>query len=137
MEPFIYYIPKVLVATLCGAMVGWDRQKKNKSAGLKTNIVICVASCLFTATGFIIAGDTVGSDATRVAAQIVSGVGFLGAGAMFKSKNTIVGATTAALIWFLAAIGMMVGSGMLTLPIVITAGFLICMEIINWVEGKM
>lgn len=100
---------RLLLATLFGAAIGYERRSAEKPAGLRTLSLVAVGAALFTvvsAFGF----DT--ADQSRVAAQIVTGVGFLGAGTILRSGVTISGLTTAATIWATAAIGMAVGSGM-------------------------
>jgi len=106
---------RMFVATICGALVGLEREAAAKPAGLRANMFICTGSALFTLAGIIglevTAGAPPTADAMRVAAQIVTGVGFLGAGVIYKSDGQITGITTAATIWFVAAIGMMVAIG--------------------------
>ncbi len=99
----------VLTAILCGGIVGTDRERQDKPAGLRTLILICVGSCLFTIVSY--AFTTTTGDSGRVAAQIVTGVGFLGAGAILHSRTTVIGMTTAAAIWAMAAIGIIIGVG--------------------------
>ncbi len=104
------HITKILLAALLGFIVGIERDWSGKPAGIRTNMIIAVSSCLFTILsieGFF--GNVV--DTSRVAAQIVTGVGFLGAGALIHNKNHVTGLTTAANIWLVAAIGMAVGAG--------------------------
>src|SRR5580698_4965694 len=103
-----YFGVKVLLAIACGGIVGLERELKNKPAGLKTNILICLGAAIFTATSVIIStangpGGPPG-DPSRVAAQIVSGIGFLGGGVIIQARGTIVGLTTAATIWTVAAL---------------------------------
>lgn len=104
------------VSALCGTLVGIEREHAEKPAGLRTNLFICVGSCLFTIASIFswkyVAGESSPVDPGRIAAQIVTGVGFLGAGVILKtSRGDIVGITTASTIWLVAAIGMMVGLG--------------------------
>ena len=104
------HIGKILLAAVLGLTVGIERDWSGKPAGIRTNMIIAVSSCLFTilsVEGFL--GDQ--TDASRVAAQIVTGVGFLGAGALIQQQNHVIGLTTAANIWLVAAIGMAVGVG--------------------------
>jgi putative Mg2+ transporter-C (MgtC) family protein len=108
---------KLLLATLLGGAIGIEREIAGKSAGLRTNILICLGAALFTQLsmdiariGFTPDGRPYG-DTTRITAQIVSGIGFLGAGAILHGGGSIVGLTTAATIWVVAAIGAAVGSG--------------------------
>jgi len=102
---------RIALAALLGAIVGLERVWGGHPAGLRTNMVISISSCLFTILS-IEAFPLVGAaqDTARVAAQIVTGVGFLGAGALLQSKGHIRGLTTAATIWAVAAIGMAVGT---------------------------
>lgn len=108
---------KLLLATILGGAIGLEREFAGKSAGLRTNILICVGAALFTQlsvdiarVGFTPDGRPYG-DTTRIAAQIVSGIGFLGAGAILRGSGSIIGLTTAATIWLVAAVGVAVGSG--------------------------
>jgi putative Mg2+ transporter-C (MgtC) family protein len=99
----------VLAAVLCGAIVGTERERHDKPAGLRTLILVCLGSAVFTMVSY--AFTTTTGDSGRVAAQIVTGVGFLGAGAILHSRTAVSGMTTAAAIWMMAAIGITVGAG--------------------------
>jgi len=112
---------KVSLAALLGAIVGLERVAGGHAAGLRTNMMIAISSCLFTILsieGFSMQGSS--HDTARVAAQIVTGVGFLGAGALLQTKKHIRGLTTAATIWLVAAIGMAVGVGVYFIAIYTT-----------------
>jgi len=109
---------QLCLATVFGGAIGLERELGGKPAGLRTNILICIGSVLYThlslamlrgasATGMIPAG----TDTTRVAAQIVTGVGFIGAGTILHARGAVVGLTSAATIWVVAAIGVALGSG--------------------------
>lgn len=103
---------KVVFAIVLGGLVGFERETKMKSAGVKTNILICLGSCVFTAMALInYAAQLSSNDPNRTAAQIVSGIGFLGAGAIIQGKGGVIGLTTAATIWVVAAIGVSIGVG--------------------------
>lgn len=103
---------QTLMALLLGGVVGYDREKKQKSAGIKTNMLICLGATLYTTMGIVVATQTAfGADPNRIAAQIVSGIGFLGAGAIIQGRGNVTGMTTAATIWIVAAIGYAIGSG--------------------------
>lgn len=113
---------RVLFACACGALIGLERARRFKEAGMRTHCIIAAAAALLmvlskycfadlaVADGFF-SGDR-GADPARIAAQIVSGVGFLGAGVIFRSGATVKGLTTAAGIWATSAVGMAIGSGM-------------------------
>jgi putative Mg2+ transporter-C (MgtC) family protein len=102
---------KFIVAMLCGGALGMERETTGKPAGLRTSILVCMGSMLFTEMSILMAGR-VGGDGTRIAAQIVTGIGFLGAGVIMHGKRGgIAGITTSAMIWLMAALGMMIGAG--------------------------
>jgi putative Mg2+ transporter-C (MgtC) family protein len=98
-----------LAAVLCGLLVGGERQRREKPAGLRTLSLVCLGSAIFTMMSF--AFTTTTGDSGRVAAQIVTGIGFLGAGVILHGRRIVSGVTTAAIIWVAAAIGMAVGAG--------------------------
>jgi putative Mg2+ transporter-C (MgtC) family protein len=98
-----------VMSIVCGAVLGLERQRRDKPAGLRTLILFCLGSTVFTMISFVFTSTT--GDSGRVAAQIVTGVGFLGAGAILHSGAGVSGMTTAATIWLTAGIGMAVGAG--------------------------
>lgn len=98
------------LATLLGGAIGLERELGGKPAGLRTNILICLGSVLYTHISIAMMGPD-SSDPTRVAGQIVTGVGFIGAGTILHARGAIVGLTSAATIWVVAAIGVALGSG--------------------------
>jgi putative Mg2+ transporter-C (MgtC) family protein len=101
---------KLLLSLVLGGLIGWERELYDKPAGFRTNTLICVGSTLFTIFSLKV-GTIPGTDSSRIAAQIVSGIGFLGAGAIIRRGEAVLGLTTAATIWFVASIGMGVGAG--------------------------
>ena len=127
---------KVLVATICGSIVGWEREKKNKVAGLRTNILICVGSSIFTIGSFY-ATSLYGGDPTRILSTIVTGMGFLGGGVIMKEGDRIIGITTAAFIWVISAIGILAGMGLVLIPILLTFGLLTLSILFEKVEKNM
>ncbi|MEP6673491.1 MAG: MgtC/SapB family protein [Chthoniobacter sp.] len=102
-------IAVVLVSVACGSIVGSERERREKPAGLRTLMLVCLGSTLFTMAGYAFTSST--GDSGRVAAQIVTGIGFLGAGVILHGRATISGTTTAATIWVAAAIGMVAATG--------------------------
>jgi len=124
---------KILIATICGSLVGWEREVKNKFAGLRTNLLICVGSCIFTICSFY-AGNVYSSDPTRVLSTIVTGVGFLGGGVIMKDHDKIIGITTAAFIWVISGIGILCGMGLIIIPIILTIGLLLVSRFFEKVE---
>jgi putative Mg2+ transporter-C (MgtC) family protein len=103
---------KLGLATLLGGVIGLERELSGKPAGLRTNILICIGATLFTVVSIhMLPLGLGGLDASRIPAQIVSGVGFIGAGAILHARGSVTGLTSAATIWVVAAIGMALGSG--------------------------
>jgi len=98
-----------LASVACGAILGAERERHEKPAGLRTLILVCLGSTVFTLVSFVFTTST--GDSGRVSAQIVTGIGFLGAGAILHSHKGVSGMTTAATIWVTAAIGITVGAG--------------------------
>lgn len=133
--------PKILVAMLCGGLIGIERELKSKAAGIKTNMLICVGAALYTGLSLIISESLAEKghfgDPARVAAQIVSGIGFLGGGAIIQSRGTVVGLTTAAVIWVVAAIGTCIGLGFYAAGIFATLLVLGLMIIIRFPMQKL
>jgi putative Mg2+ transporter-C (MgtC) family protein len=99
---------KIVLAILLGGIVGLERERRHRPAGVRTFTLVSVGSCVFTILSY---HGFPGGDPSRIAAQIVSGIGFLGAGVMIQRKGTIYGLTSAAGIWAIAAVGMAVGTG--------------------------
>ena len=132
-DAFIGIGVEVITAFILGSLIGYDREKKMKSAGIKTNILICVGATLYTTISLInIQLFANGSaDPNRAAAQIVSGIGFLGAGAIMRGPGGITGLTTAATIWVVAAIGVTIGSGHPVIAAMFTLTTLIVLKLLN------
>ncbi|MBC7461186.1 MAG: MgtC/SapB family protein [Thermoleophilia bacterium] len=119
---------RLALAVALGGLIGVEREWRDRTAGLRTHILVCLGSAAFTivsAYGFRewavdVSSTTrpnISSDPTRIAAQIVTGIGFLGAGAIFRSDDGVRGLTTAASLWIMAAIGLAVGAGYYELAI--------------------
>lgn len=102
----------ILVAALLGGIIGLEREVRGKSAGFRTNMLICVGSALLTEMSIRIAAMAPGvGDPGRIASYVMSGIGFLGAGVIWQARGEVSGMTTAATIWMIAAIGITVGAG--------------------------
>jgi putative Mg2+ transporter-C (MgtC) family protein len=117
---------KVAISIVCGALLGFERQYKNKTAGFRTIMLICLGSALFT----MVAQQT----GQLVNINIVTGIGFIGAGVIFKDNLTVSGLTTAAVIWTSAAIGMAAGSGNYTLALISTVVTLLILLLFHILE---
>jgi putative Mg2+ transporter-C (MgtC) family protein len=106
---------RLLLSLVAGGIIGLERSNKREYAGLRTHILICLGSTLLMLLSIWIPEQYLGAkngDPGRIAAQVVSGIGFLGAGSIIRLGNTIKGLTTAASLWFVAALGLAIGAGM-------------------------
>jgi|TARA_Y100000310_G_scaffold208085_1_gene208587 putative Mg2+ transporter-C (MgtC) family protein len=99
---------RLFIAVVVGGIIGYERRKVHKPAGLRTHMLVCLGASLFTVVGITAFSS---ADPSRVVAGIVTGIGFLGAGTIFRAKDTVKGLTTAASLWAVAAIGITVGLG--------------------------
>jgi putative Mg2+ transporter-C (MgtC) family protein len=129
---------RLFVAAGLGAAIGLEREWRERQAGLRTHLLVCIGSALFTlvsAYGFVDWGVRV--DPTRIAAQIVTGIGFLGAGAIIRQGLSVRGLTTAATLWLVAAIGMAVGAGYWEGAIVATVGAVLVLGPLRGIAYRM
>lgn len=118
MTPYDFELAmKVTIAAIIGAAIGYERQRYQKPAGIRTQMLICVGSALLAGLSIDIAeqhtvpGALMRPDPTRLMAQIIAGIGFIGGGVILKGNDRISGVTTAATIWLTAAVGVAVGAG--------------------------
>ena len=130
--PFWDMVARLAVATLLGGLVGLERERRERAAGLRTHALVSLASALMMVVstyGFpsMINGVAVGLDPSRLAAQVVSGIGFLGAGVIIFREKTVRGLTTAATVWAVAGVGLAAGGGLFTLAAVAT-GFMLLIQ---------
>lgn len=125
-------------AALCGAMIGLERELKNKPAGFRTNILICLGSAMYMAVGLLLtgAGGQAATDPTRIAAQVVTGIGFLGAGCIIQQRGRITGLTTAATIWVVAGIGIVAGAGFPILAFIAASMVLLTLALLGRIEAR-
>jgi putative Mg2+ transporter-C (MgtC) family protein len=130
-------IQKLLFAILVGGLIGMEREYRDKSAGFRTNILICLGATLFTMFSIKLGAE---ENTVRIAAQIVSGVGFLGAGAILREGKAVKGLTTAATIWFTAALGMGIGGGFFEFVLMATSAALIILWFFpifeTWIDNR-
>lgn len=137
MDPLqLHDLIAMLVSTLLGTIVGWERQMGRKPAGLRTHTLVCLGSTMFV----LMAPHAMRSfgqnsfDPTRIIHGVITGVGFLGAGSIMRQEGYVHGLTTAASVWMVAAIGVSVGVHAYTLAIVGTFLALVVLEWYRWVE---
>lgn len=125
---------RLILAALLGAAFGLEREIRQKSAGLRTNILIAVGAAVFTLMSIEMAIGTPAADPARIAAQIVTGIGFLGAGAIMRTRVGVQGLTTAATVWVNAAVGVAVGAGQYHLALIATAVTIVVLLVIAPIE---
>lgn len=120
------WLLRIILAAFCGAVIGYERAIQRKSAGVRTHIVVAIASALFMIVskyGFsdVLNLHGVALDPSRIAAQVVTGISFIGAGTILVRREQVSGLTTAAGVWATSAIGMAIGAGMYFIGILATA----------------
>ncbi|WP_333866808.1 MgtC/SapB family protein [Sphingobacterium sp.] len=120
----------ILLSVLIGLLIGIEREYRNKSAGLRTFILVSFGSCLFTILSLKIGL----ANPDRLAANIITGIGFLGAGVIFKEDNKVSGITTATTIWAAASLGMCVGAGYLFLAFIGVGLVLIILALLTYLQ---
>jgi len=140
MEAMIF---RLLLAALLGGIIGWERERKNKQAGIKTHMLVSLGSALImliSIYGFgneLLDHPNARFDPARLAAQVVSGIGFLGAGAILRRSNHVIsGLTTAATLWLVAGIGLSVGAGFYWAAVITIGIVVIVLPLINLFETR-
>ncbi len=123
----------LLLAAFCGMIIGFDRERRRRPAGLRTHMLVCLGACLFTILSL---HAFPGSDSGRVAAQVVVGIGFLGAGVIVLRGGEPRDVTTAADIWATAAVGMTTGTGAWLLALAATLLIWFILAVLRKVEDK-
>ena len=144
LHEYSYYIDiliRVALSVVLGFAIGLERELTSKSAGLRTHILVCLGSCVFTILSifvfptFAAEGDPQAyGDPARIAAQILTGIGFIGGGTVLRQGPTVFGLTTAATLWTTASIGMAVGTGQSILAIIATVLTLVVLILVRKIE---
>ncbi len=140
---------RLLLAIVIGGIVGYDREFKNRPAGFRTHILVCigatVAALIEVQLGYSIMQEIVKNpelagvlkvDSGRITAQVISGVGFLGAGTIIRNKGSVKGLTTAASIWAVACVGLAIGMGFYTISILSALGIVIALVFLKTFQNK-
>ncbi|MBU1862511.1 MAG: MgtC/SapB family protein [Candidatus Omnitrophica bacterium] len=128
---------KFILAILCASLVGWERERLDKAAGLRTHILICVGACLFTVVGTKYITPVNQGELLRVFQGIITGVGFVGAGAIIRQGGFVRGLTTAAGVWVIAAIGLAIGAGEYTLALFCTVLMFFIMHFVGHLPARI
>ncbi len=126
---------RLLVASVLGGLIGYERERDAQPAGLRTHMILVMGSCLAMILSVNI-GLEYGSDPTRIAAQVIPGVGFLGAGAIMRYGFNVKGLTTATSLWSMAIVGLAIGYGYYVVGIVATLLMLFMLTMVNFVENR-
>lgn len=118
-EQLLMDIVKIFIAMLAGGIIGFERELKDKPAGLRTNILVSTGSCLFVIFAFRVS-ELYDDDPGRIIGPIITGIGFLGAGTIIRARGSVRGLTSAATIWVVAGVGMSAGMGLFLLSLTIS-----------------
>ena len=127
---------RLLLSVLFGGAIGYVREIRKKAAGLRTHILVCMGSTIFTIVSILIAQESASADPSRIAASVVTGIGFIGAGTIYVMGGSVMGLTTAASIWVAAAIGLAIGAGFYEIATFSTILALIVIQLLQVVEKK-
>ena len=128
-------VQRLLAACLLGGLIGLEREVKRRSAGVRTNLLICMGAAFFTLLSAVLAGEG-NADKGRVASNIVQGIGFLGAGLILHNRSRISGLTSAASVWVVASIGMACGAGLFAAAFVATIVVILALELVGFLERR-
>ena len=120
LPPTVIYIFRIIISSVCGGAIGLERSKRQKEAGIRTHLIVALGSALMMIVSKYAFADSNSFDASRIAANVITGVSFLGAGVIFVKDTSIKGLTTAAGIWATSGVGLAVGGGMVCVGIVST-----------------
>lgn len=148
MDEMILSVPEIMlrlgIALIFGGAIGFERQYKNRPAGMRTHILVCMGACIIALIQVEIASKalrdaleypelvgTIRSDEARLIAQVVSGVGFLGAGTIIVTKQSVTGLTTAASLWAIAGLGIAIGMGFYWIAIISFLGIVVALTVVK------
>jgi len=131
-------ILKLILATALGGLIGLERESSKKPAGFRTNILICLGSAMMMILSGLLLKDKPASmgDLTRIAAGVITGIGFMGAGTIIQSRGMVIGLTTAAGLWAVAVLGLVIGSGYYLFAVIFAAIIIITLFILGKIEAE-
>lgn len=129
---------KLILATSLGGLIGLERESNQKPAGFRTNILICLGSTMVMILSSLLQSGAEHSsgDAARIAAGVITGIGFIGAGTIIQSRGVVVGLTSAATIWTVGILGLVIGSGYYLIALVFTGIIILILILFRIVEGQ-
>ncbi|NLM37380.1 MAG: MgtC/SapB family protein [Firmicutes bacterium] len=131
------FLVRLTVATLLGSIIGWEREKQGRPAGLRTHILVALGSCLMMLISIYGFSGVTARDPARLAAQVVSGIGFLGAGNILREGTSIRGLTTAASLWVVAGIGLACGTALYLAAVAATIVAFLVLVLLDDLELKI
>ncbi len=135
---FLSALVRLLLAMLLGGILGYGREKKHLPAGFRTYMVVCLGSALAMMVGIYVTDITGAADASRIGAQVVSGISFLGAGTILVTRqNQVKGLTTAAGLWAVACIGLALGAGFYSGALICFAALWVSIQILRFVDRRL
>ena len=129
-------IARLILALLAGSIIGFERSRHGRAAGMRTHVLVCVGACMTALVGLHLLSINANADASRIAAQVISGIGFLGVGTIMIRNHTVVtGLTTAAGVWCTATIGIALGYGFYLAALIATVITIVTTTLLTRVEG--
>jgi putative Mg2+ transporter-C (MgtC) family protein len=132
-------LPRLLAAFVLGLVLGLERERRGKPAGLRTHTIVCISTATLMALADLLQtrdGSIVG-DPTRMAQGILTGIGFIGAGTIVRQRNMVIGVTTAATIWLTATVGMLAGAGFYVLGVALTLLSVAALDGLEWLVRRV
>lgn len=127
---------RLLLALVMGGLIGMERGRHGRAAGMRTHVLVCVGACMTALVGLHLLQINPNEDASRIAAQVISGIGFLGAGTiMIRNQSVVTGLTTAAGVWCTATIGIALGYGFYLAALIATVITIITATLLTRLEG--
>ncbi|MGD2295486.1 MAG: MgtC/SapB family protein [Candidatus Aminicenantes bacterium] len=130
---------KLLLAVALGGLIGLERESSHKPAGFRTNILICIGSAMAMILSTLLLKNTASSsaDISRMAAAVITGMGFIGAGSIIQARGNVMGLTTAATLWAVAGLGLVIGAGYYIVALVYAAVIILTLIIFRVVEDRL
>lgn len=133
------FVPRMVVAFAVGAALGFERERRRKPAGLKTHVLVALASAMLMSLSELVqerGGAAIG-DPVRMAQGVLTGIGFIGAGTIIRQGDSVIGITTAGTIWMAAALGLVAGGGFYVLAVSGAVLAIIAVNGLEWLERRM
>lgn len=136
MDLQIESVIKIVIAVIIGGFIGLERESASRPAGFRTHILVCVASAMVMDINLQLAQNFINADPMRLGAQVISGMGFLGAGTIIKEGATVKGLTTAAGLWSVACLGLIIGAGFYLMAAFASLVMMLTLKTFNQLEIK-